>query len=59
MVGVCGVRLMTDKERRRKLVLMLQASLCGFQREFKFGMEEKKLWHKYRSRFVGVEKHRI
>ena len=26
----------------KKLVLMHQVSLCGFQSEFKFGMEDKK-----------------
>ena len=41
--GRCGVGVMTDKERQKKWVLIHQASLCEFQREFKFGMEEK-LW---------------
>ena len=37
-----GVGLTNDKERRHKLVLMHQASLSEFQRELKFGMEDKK-----------------
>ena len=36
--------------------MMHQASMCEFQREFKFGMEDKNWWKKYRSCFVGVEK---
>ena len=53
------VGLMTDEERWQKFVLMHKASLCEFQRELKFGMEDKKWRFKYISRFVGVEKQRI
>ena len=41
IVRDCEVGLTTDEELRKKLVLMHQVSLCEFQREFKFGMEEK------------------
>ena len=58
-VGDCGVRLKTNKERRQKLVLINQASLREFHREFKFGMEGKKWRYKHRSHFVRVEKQRI
>ena len=34
--------LTTDEELRQKLVLMHQASPREFQRELKFGMEDKK-----------------
>ena len=46
----------TDEELWQKLVLMHQPSLCEFQREFKFGMEDKKWRYKYKSCFVEVEK---
>ena len=36
------VGLTTDEELRQKLVLMHQVSLREFQREFKFGIEDKK-----------------
>ena len=36
------VGLVIDEDRWQKLVLMQQASLCEFQREFKFGIEDKK-----------------
>ena len=36
------VGLTTDEELRQKLVLMHQVSLREFQREFKFGTEDKK-----------------
>ena len=32
---------MTDEDIRHKLLLMHQASLCKFQRELQFGMEDK------------------
>ena len=53
------VGLTTNEEYQQKLVLMHQVYLREIQREFKFGMEDKKWWWKYRSRFVGVQKHRI
>ena len=56
MGGDCKVGLTADKELRNKLVLMHQASLREFQREFIFGMEDKKRRYKYRSRYVGVKK---
>ena len=40
MGGDCEAGLTTEEELRKKLVLMHQASLCEFQREFKFGMED-------------------
>ena len=43
MGGSEWLGLMTNKEHRQKLVIMHQASLCEFQREFEFGMEEKQL----------------
>ena len=36
------VGLTNDKDKCQKLVLMHEASLCEFQREFKFGLEDKK-----------------
>ena len=42
MGGDCKVGLMAGKELRQKLVMMHQVSLREFQREFKFGMENKK-----------------
>ena len=38
------VGLTTDKELQRKLVLMHQVDLSGFQREPKFGMGDKNWW---------------
>ena len=49
------VRLTTYEDLRQKFVLMHQASLREFQREFKFGMENKEWQQKYRICFVGVE----
>ena len=42
MGGSKRVGVTINEERHKKLVLMYQVSLCEFQREFKFGMEEKK-----------------
>ena len=42
MVGSKWLGLATNKGRRKKLVLMHQASLCEFQQGCKFGIEDKK-----------------
>ena len=42
MGGGHGVGLTNDNERRKKLVMMHQASLSEFQREPRFGMEDKR-----------------
>ena len=55
MGGDCKVGLTTDAKRWKKWAPFNQASMCEFQREFKFGTEDKKWLYKYRSRFVGVE----
>ena len=41
--GRCGVEVTTNKECEKKWVIIHQTSLCGFQKEFEFGMEDK-LW---------------
>ena len=41
MGGSKYVALTTDKERQQKLVWMHQAYLRGFQKELKFGIEDK------------------
>ena len=43
MGGGRRVGLTNDKERQHKLVLMHQASMREFQREIKFGMDDKKV----------------
>ena len=35
------VGVTTNDKRHKKVVMIYQAPLCEFQREFKFGMEEK------------------
>ena len=53
---------MTNEEIQMKLVLMHQVSLCGFQKEFKFGTEGKNggrnievaLWRKKNKEFIQV-----
>ena len=50
----CGVGLTTNEEPRHKLLIFYQVSMCEFQREFRYGMEDKKWQYKYIGRFVGV-----
>ena len=53
--GACGLGVTTNKECLKKLVLMHQASLCEFQSEFKFRMEDILWWYKYMIHCVVVE----
>ena len=59
MGGSKRVGVTTNKEHHKKLVLMYQVSLCEFQREFKFGMEEKSDGRNREDALCGEEIHRF
>ena len=46
MVGRKLVGLTVDNKCRNRFILMHQESLCEFQRQLKFGTEDKKWWYK-------------
>ena len=54
-VLLCVSNIATGNETGKQAIFY-QASLCEFQRQFKFGMEDKKWQYEYRSRLMGLEK---
>ena len=50
------MRLTSDEEIRKELLLMHQASLHEFQREFKFGMEDIKVAVEIQNSLCGGRK---